>query len=174
MEQNDIRRLTKLIYTIDNPNTNHAQGQGEGQRKPKFNVKGKLNNSATMGKRNEYICNRCKIKCERKIYGESNKHTHERQCTKKGQKTKETNDKNTEKMTKKNLETTDYNIFSVLSQKEPRHKTLTSKKPKAQKARVKGNKITKPLGNGPLKKMTQKSQQMVTHHLKKEERKKKE
>ena len=94
MEQNDIRRLTELIYTTDNPNPNHERGQGAGQRKDKFNVKGKPNNRANMEKRKEYSCNKCKItysthkdwvyhnrlehlktkctKCETKIYGERN------------------------------------------------------------------------------------------------------
>ena len=88
---------------------------------------------------------------DKNIWGKQQTHTRET-MHKKGQKTKETNKKDTEKITTKTLETKDYNIFSVLSQKEPRHKTITSNKPKAQKARVKGNKITKPLGNGPLKK----------------------
>ena len=117
MEQNDIKRLTELIYTIDNPNPDHERGQGAGQRKDKFNVKGKPNNRANMGKRNEYSCNKCKItynthkdrvyhnrlehlktkctKCETKIYGENNKHTHERQCTKR--------DKRQKRQTKKTL-----------------------------------------------------------------------
>ena len=61
MEQKDIIQFTELIYTADNPNPNHEQGQGAGQRKDKFNVKGKLNNRANMEYRKEYSCNRCKI-----------------------------------------------------------------------------------------------------------------
>ena len=61
MEQKDIIQFTELIYTADNPNPNHEQGQGAGQRKDKFNVKGKPNNRANMEYRKEYSCNKCKI-----------------------------------------------------------------------------------------------------------------
>ena len=59
---------------------------------------------------------------------------------KKDQRTKETNKTDTGKNTTKTLETKDYNIFSVLSQKEPRHKTITSKNPKPKRHEYKGTK----------------------------------
>ena len=64
---------------------------------------------------------------------------------KKDQRTKETNKTDTRKNIIKTSERRNYNIFSILSQKEPRQESITNKKPKTQKTRIKGekNKTTK-------------------------------
>ena len=96
----------------------------------------------------------------------TNKHT--RDNAKKDQRTKETNKTDTRKNIQKTSERKNYNIFSILSQKEPRQESITNKKPKTQKTRIKGEKITKPLRTGHLR--TLKSHQRVTHHFKKKKK----
>ena len=124
------------------------KGHRIGQGNNKFNVKEKANNRANLNYRTDYSCSKCNIqysthndrvyrnrlehmktnciKYNLDIYGEKNKQTHEKKCTKTNKIERPTKN-NPEKRTTEPSKIKNYNMFTVLENTEPIQETKKRK-----------------------------------------------